>query len=66
MDRISVHLKGMQVFGTQVYQIKDSVTGKPGVYRYFPIKDEASVDSLRNEFGLIPTKTVLCPFWYRL
>ncbi len=56
MDRISVHLKGMQVFGTQVYQIKDTVTGEPGVYKYFPIKDEANVDSLRNEFGLIPLK----------
>lgn len=56
MDRISVHLKGMQVFGTQVYQIKDSVTGKPSVYNYFPIKDEVNVDSLRNEFGLIPLK----------
>lgn len=55
IDRISVQLKGMQIFGTQVYQLKDSVTGKPGgQYYYFPIKDEANVDSLRREMGLIP------------
>lgn len=55
IDRISVRLKGMQIFGTQVYQLKDTITGKPsGPYKYFPIKDEANVDSLRNEIGLIP------------
>lgn len=29
-DRISVRLKGMQIFGTQVYRMKDSITGMPG------------------------------------
>jgi len=56
IDRISIHLKGMQVFGTQVYRVKNSTTGKLGTYKYFPIKDEANVDSLRKEFGLIPLK----------
>jgi tetratricopeptide (TPR) repeat protein len=55
-DRISVRLKGMQIFGTQVYRRKDSITGKPGPYLYFPIKDEADVDVKRKEMGLIPLK----------
>ena len=55
-DRISVRLKGMQIFGTQVYRVKDSITGKPGSYLYFPIKDEADVGTKRKEMGLIPLK----------
>ncbi len=55
-DRISVRLKGMQIFGTQVYRMKDSITGMPGPYLYFPIKDEADVDVKRKEMGLIPLK----------
>lgn len=56
IDRISVRLKGIQIFGTQVYQVKDSISGKLGRYKYFPIKDEEIVDSLRKECGLIPIK----------
>ena len=56
VDRISVTRMGIQIFGTQVYQIEDSLTGKPGKYQYFPIKDEAIVDSLRIAFGMIPIK----------
>lgn len=55
-DRISVRLKGMQIFGTQVYQLKDSITGKPGSYKYFPIKDEANVNAKRKEMGMAPLK----------
>lgn len=55
-DRINIHIKGWQMFGTQVYQIKDSITGKHGSYKYFPIKNEEKVDSLRKEVGLIPLK----------
>jgi hypothetical protein len=54
LDRISVHKQGFQYFGTQVYQAKDTITGRPGKYKYFPIQDEANVDSLRKEFGMIP------------
>ena len=61
-DRISVRLKGMQIFGTQVYQVKDSLTGKPGPYTYFPIKDEADVGAKRNEMGLIPLKDYYAVF----
>lgn len=56
IDKISVKLTGYQIFGTQVYQEKDLVTGKFSNYRYFPIRDEIIVDSLRKEFGLIPLK----------
>jgi len=61
-DRISVHLTGMQVYGTQVFQVKDSITGKPGKYTYFPIRDEAKVDSLRKSMDLIPLKQYYAPF----
>lgn len=54
MDRISVLRKGVQIFGTQVYQVNDSTIGHKIVYRYFPIKDEIKVDSLRQIFGLVP------------
>lgn len=56
IDRISVHMKGMQIFGTQVYRIRDPNTGKLGKYKYFPIRNEEKVDSLRIEAGLIPLK----------
>ncbi len=62
MDRISVHMKGVQIFGTQVFRTKDSITGGFGPYKYYPIKDETIVDSLRNEFGLIPLKQYLALF----
>lgn len=62
MDRISVQRKGVQVFGTQVYQIKDSHNKLGGIYRYFPIQDEAIVDSLRKAFDMIPLKDYLKSF----
>lgn len=54
MDRISVLRKGVQIFGTQVYQVNDSTSSHKIEYRYFPIKDEMQVDSLRQIFGLVP------------
>lgn len=54
MDRISVLRKGVQIFGTQVYQVNDSISSHKIEYRYFPIKDEIKVDSLRQTFGLVP------------
>lgn len=54
LDRISIQRKGFQYFGTQVYQIKDSITGRPGKYNYFPIHNESIVDSLRMAFDMIP------------
>lgn len=54
LDRISVHKQGFQYFGTQVYQVRDSTTGRLGKYKYFPIQDETKVDSLRKSFDMIP------------
>jgi len=54
LDRISIQKKGFQYFGTQVYQIKDSITGSLGKYNYFPIHDESIVDSLRMAFDMVP------------
>jgi len=62
IDRISVHLKGMQIYGTQVYRTRDSISGEYGNYKYFPIKDETIVDSLRLEMGLISLKEYLKMF----
>lgn len=62
MDRISVQRKGVQVFGTQVYQIKDSLNRLGDIYMYFPIQDEAIVDSLRKAFDMIPLKDYLKSF----
>lgn len=62
LDRISVHNKGIQMFGTQVYQVKDSITGQPSKYKYFPIKDEEKVDSMRKAFDMIPLKEYYARF----
>lgn len=62
VDRIGVQAAGEQLFGTQVYQEKDSITGKPGKYKYFPIKDEKNVDILRKQAGMIPLKQYLSTF----
>ena len=43
-------------------QVKDSVTGKPGPYKYFPIRDEAEVDAKRKEMGLLPLKDYYAVF----
>lgn len=59
LDRISVQAKGYQYFGTQVYRRRDSITGLPGEYRYFPIFDEAGVDSMRIAFEMPPLKEYL-------
>ena len=56
MDRISVMKKGVQIFGTQVYQVRDSIKRQNISYDYFPIKDEKQVDSLRKAFDMIPLK----------
>lgn len=59
LDRIAVQLKGYQFFGTQVYQIRDSLTGQPGPWQYFPIYDESIVDSVRAEMGMVPLEEYL-------
>lgn len=61
-DIISVQLKGMQVYGTQVFQVKDSITGKLGKYTYYPIRNESKVDSLRKSMDLIPLKQYFALF----
>lgn len=56
-DRISTYKNGTQFYGTQVYQKKDTITGKPnGGYKYFRIRDEKNVDIRRKQMGLIPLK----------
>lgn len=55
-DRLSVHTKGFQIYGTQVFRKRDKVTGRLSEYRYFPIKDEKEVDIRRKEMGLVPIK----------
>lgn len=62
VDRISIHRTGTQIFGTQVYQIKDPLTGEMGKYRFFPIKDIAIVDSLRISFDMIPLRDYYAGF----
>lgn len=54
MDRVSIQKKGVQIFGTQVYLVQGSLNNQKPIYKYFPIQDEANVDSLRKEFGMIP------------
>ena len=56
MDRISVTKKGVQIFGTQVYQVRDSINKQNVKYNYFPIKDENQVNSLRKAFDMIPLR----------
>jgi len=56
IDRISVIKKGVQIFGTQVYLVRDSISKQNVTYDYFPIKDENQVDSLRKAFDMIPLK----------
>ena len=56
MDRISVVKKGVQIFGTQVYKIRDPINMQKVTYDYFPIRDETQVDSLRKAFDMIPLK----------
>ena len=55
-DRISVNTRGCQIYGTQVFRIKNPVSNQLGAYKYFPIEDEKNVDSRRKEMGLIPLK----------
>lgn len=62
MDRIAVQKRGVQLFGTQLYQIRDSLTGAPGTWRLFPLHDESMVDSLRSALGMIPLKDYLKGF----
>lgn len=56
IDRISIRKNGVQIFGTQVFQVSDSVTGQLGKYSFFPIMDESKVDSLRMAFDMLPLK----------
>lgn len=56
MDRISVVKRGVQIFGTQLYQANDQSNFGKKIFKYFPIRDELHVDSLRKELGLIPIK----------
>jgi hypothetical protein len=56
MDRISVVKRGVQIFGTQLYQANDQDNFGKKIFKYFPIRDELHVDSLRKELGLIPLK----------
>ena len=61
-DRIMANEFHCQVYGTQVFQIKDPKTGKMSKYTYYPIKDEVNVDTRRKEMGLIPLKDYLKKF----
>jgi hypothetical protein len=61
-DRIMTKESHYQIYGTQVFQIKDKVTGKLSKYTYYPIKDEKNVDARRKEMGLIPLKDYLKKF----
>ena len=55
-DRLRSTRNHTQIYGTQVFQIKDEVTGKLSKYTYFPIEDEVNVDVRRKEMGLGPLK----------
>lgn len=59
VDRLSAARSHTQIYGTQVFQIKDKNTGKLSKYTYFPIVNEDEVDIRRKEIGLIPLKDYL-------
>jgi hypothetical protein len=62
-DRITTYKYGWQLYGTQVYQVRDTITGKAiGGYKYFRIKDEKNVDKRRKDMGLIPVKEYFAVF----
>jgi len=61
-DRIMSNESHYQIYGTQVFQMKDPATGKLSKYTYYPIKDEENVDKRRKEMGLIPLKDYLKMF----
>lgn len=61
-DRIMTNESHYQIYGTQVFQMKDPSTGKLSKYTYFPIKDEENVDKRRIEMGLCPLKDYLKMF----
>lgn len=61
-DRIAANETHYQIYGTQVFQMKDPATGKLSKYTYFPIRDEQNVDKRRKEMGLIPLKDYLKMF----
>jgi len=61
-DRIMTNEFHCQIYGTQVFAVKDKVTGKLSKYTYYPIKDEVNVDTRRKEMGLIPVKDYLKMF----
>jgi len=61
-DRIMANEFHCQVYGTQVFQMKDPTTGKLSKFTYYPIKDEENVDSRRKEMGLKPLKDYLKMF----
>ena len=61
-DRIMSNDSHYQIYGTQVFQMKDPATGKLSRYTYYPIKDEGNVDTRRKEMGLIPLKDYLKMF----
>ena len=61
-DRIMSNEFHCQIYGTQVFAVKDKVTGKLSKYTYYPIKDEVNVDTRRKEMGLIPLKDYLKMF----
>jgi len=58
-DRIMSNESHYQMYGTQVFQMRDPATGKLSKYTYYPIKDEENVDKRRKEMGLIPLKDYL-------
>lgn len=61
-DRIMANEFHCQIYGTQVFAVKDKVTGKLSKYTYYPIKDEVNVDTRRKEMGLKPLKDYLKMF----
>ena len=61
-DRIMANEFHCQIYGTQVFQMKDPATGKLSRYTYYPIKDEVNVDTRRKEMGLTPLKDYLKMF----
>lgn len=58
-DRITANESHYQIYGTQVFQLKDPATGKLSKQAYYPIHDEVNVDKRRKEMGLIPLKDYL-------
>lgn len=61
-DRITANESHYQIYGTQVFQLKDPATGKLSKQAYYPIHDEVNVDKRRKEMGLIPLKDYLKMF----